>query len=71
MKTINTRRFTREFPKIHGEPCLVTDRGQVIGSWTPVAEKPEPMDFASRVRRDFSRQLPFTGAELLKRGKKR
>ena len=71
MKTINTRKFTREFPKLQREPCLVTDRGHVIGSWIPVAAKPAPMDFAKRVRQDFSRPLPFTGADLLKQGKKR
>jgi hypothetical protein len=71
MKTLTTRLFTREFTKVRHEACAVTDSGKVIGTWTPVREDPEPVDFAARVRKDFSQPLPFTGAELLKAGKKR
>jgi hypothetical protein len=71
MKTLPTRRFTRDFTKFRHEPCAVTDSGKVIGTWTPVKDRPEPVDFARRVRDDFEEPLPFTGAELLKAGKKR
>jgi hypothetical protein len=71
MKTISTRRFTRGFPKLRHEAYLVTDRGKVIGSWSPVPATPVPVDFAERVKEDFACPLPFTGVDLLKTGKKR
>jgi hypothetical protein len=71
VKTISTRRFTRGFPELRHEPCLVTDRGKVIGSWSPVPNAPVPVNFAERVKEDFAHPLPFTGVDLLKAGKKR
>jgi hypothetical protein len=71
MKTLPTRRFMRDFARVRREPCTVTDSGKVIGTWTPVKDHPEPVNFARRVRDDFARPLPFTGAELLRAGKKR
>jgi hypothetical protein len=71
MKTLSTRHFTREFSKVRHEPWVVTESGKVIGTWTPMREQPEAIDFAARVRLDFSKPLPFTGTQLLKAGKKR
>ncbi|MEI7937433.1 MAG: hypothetical protein WCK27_12150 [Verrucomicrobiota bacterium] len=42
MKTLTTHTFTREFGKHRKGPCLVTSKGQLIGTWQPVAEKPDP-----------------------------
>ncbi len=71
MRTLSTRRFTREFWKLRGEELAVTDRGRVVGTWTPASEKPQPIDYLKRVKSYCSAPLPFTGAELLRRGKKR
>jgi hypothetical protein len=71
MKTLLTREFTRNFSIHRSERCLVKDRGQVIGTWTPAEDYPEPVEFAQRAREDFKKKLPFTFAELLKKGKKR
>jgi hypothetical protein len=71
MKSITTYEFLRQFTVHRKEPCQVKARGQVVGTWLPVPKNPEPIDFAQRVRQDFKAKLPFTGAELLKAGKKR
>ncbi len=71
MKMISTRRFTRGFPKLRHESCLVSDRGKVIGSWSPIPNTPAPVNFLERVKEDFTHPLPFSGADLLKAGKKR
>ena len=71
MRALNVREFTRDFSKVSGQPITVTRRGRPVGTWTPVPQKPEPVNFAKRVREDFKRKLPFTFAELLKEGKKR
>jgi hypothetical protein len=71
MKTLSTRHFTREFSKVRHEPWTVTESGKVIGTWTPVRDDPELVDFSERVKMDFSKPLPFTGTQLLKAGKKR
>jgi len=68
---MSTRRFTRHFAEVRDETCTVTDRGKVVGTWIPSGQKPSPVDFAARVRKDFAAKLPFTGAQLLKSGKKR
>ena len=65
MKTLATRNFTKAFAKYRREPCLVTDRGRVLGTWTPVAGQPKPVDFLKRLKHDFTQPLPFTGAQLL------
>ena len=70
MKTLLIREFTREFSRHHAEPCLVKDRGRVVGTWTPAPGNPEPVNFAERAKEDFKRKLPFTFAALLKEGKK-
>lgn len=69
MKTIVIHEFIRQFAR--HMPALVKSRGQVIGQWTPVAKKPQPIDFAKRAKADCKEKLPFTFAELLKEGKKR
>jgi hypothetical protein len=71
MKTLLTREFTRNFSTHRTQPCLVKDRGRVVGTWTPAMDHPEPIDFAARARKDFKKKLPFTFADLLKEGKKR
>jgi hypothetical protein len=71
MKTIATREFLRQFKRHKKDVCLVKDRGEVLGTWTPTPSTPAPVDFAKRVRQDFKEKLPFTFAELLKEGKKR
>jgi hypothetical protein len=71
MKTIATREFLRRFKDHKKTPCLVKDRGEVLGSWTPSPSTPPPVDFAKRARQDCPEKLPFTFAELLKEGKKR
>lgn len=71
MKRITARNFIREFSRCRAEACLVTDHGRVLGFWIPAEACIRPVDFGQRVRRDFSRRLPFTGQELLKEGKTR
>jgi len=71
MKTLRTREFTRQFSRYRTEACLVKDRDKILGTWTPAPGKPQPVNFAERVRKDFKQKLPFTFAELLKAGKKR
>lgn len=70
MKTIVVRDFTRDFTKHRTEPCQVTDRGNVVGTWTPVVANPPKVDFAARRRKLFKKALPFTGVQLLKEHKR-
>ena len=69
MKTLVIYEFTRQFARHQHEPCLVKKRGTVIGQWVPVPKTPQPIDVMARLRKTFSRKLPFTGVELLKEGK--
>jgi hypothetical protein len=71
MRALSTGRFTREFSKLRRERLMATDRGRVVGSWTPADRKPKPLDYLERVKGYCSGPLPFTGTELLKEGKKR
>jgi hypothetical protein len=71
MKTINTRQFTRDFALHRRQPCQVKDRQKLVGTWTPAGQPAALPDFAARVQEDFPAKLPFTGASLLKSGKKR
>ena len=71
MKTVQAGEFARHFRVHRREAAIVKDRRKVLGTWTPAPKAPKPVDFAARVREDFTRKLPFTGAELLKAGKKR
>lgn len=68
---ISTRRFTKEFRTVRSRPLLVTDRGQVLGTWTPAPSKSEAPDFEKRARQDSARRMPVTFAEVLRERKKR
>lgn len=71
MRTLTTRRFTRQFGKVRHEALTITDRGQVVGTWTPADQQPEPLDVMKRLKGYCSSPLPFTGADLIKEGRKR
>jgi hypothetical protein len=71
MKTIVVREFTRAFATHRNEVCQVEDRGRIVGTWTPAGEgKPPKVDFMARLKKNFKKPLPFTGAELLKEHKR-
>ena len=70
MKTVQSGEFTRHFRVLRREAAIVKDRRQVLGTWTPAPKQVEPVDVMARLREDFAHPLPFTGAELLKAGKK-
>jgi hypothetical protein len=71
MKTVLVRDFFRQFATRRNEALQVQQRGRVLGTWTPVQATPEPVDVLARAKRSCDKKLPFTGAELLKAGKKR
>jgi len=71
MRTVLVRDFLRQFARRGNEPLQVQQRGKVLGTWIPSDSSPEPVDVLARVKRTCSRKLPFTGAEVLKAGKKR
>jgi hypothetical protein len=68
---ISTRRFTKEFRTVRNRPLTVTDRGEVLGTWTPAHSKPIAIDFEKRARQDSSRSMPVSFSEILREGKKR
>ena len=63
--TTTTRRFTKEFSAFRNRSVQVTDRGRVVGQWTPAPKSPKPVDFLARATKDTKGKLEFTGAELL------
>jgi hypothetical protein len=71
MRALSTRKFTRDFSKVRSEPLTVTDRGEVVGVWTPAPKQLKPVDFLKRLKGYCKAPLPFTGADLLREGKKR
>ena len=71
MKTVGTREFTRHFTALRHVACVVKDRGKAVGTWTPSPKAPPPVDIMARLKTYCSGPLPFTGAEILKKGKKR
>ena len=71
MKTVLVRDFLRHFASRRNEALQVQQRGRVLGIWTPNEATPEPVDVLARARRACNKKLPFTGAALLKAGKKR
>jgi hypothetical protein len=71
MKTVIVYEFTRHFKRHKNQPALVKSRGKVIGTWVPAPAKPEPVDFAKRAMADCKEKLPFTGAELIREGRRR
>ena len=68
---ITTRRFTKEFRTVRTRPLQVTDRGEVLGTWTPAPATSVPVDFEERACRDSATAMPVSFATLLKEGKKR
>jgi hypothetical protein len=68
---IGARRFTKEFRNVRTRPLQVTDRGEVLGTWTPAPFKPVPVDFEERAREYSAAAMPVSFAALLKEGKKR
>jgi hypothetical protein len=68
---ISTRRFTKEFRTVRTRPLQVTDRGVVLGTWTPVPAKSGPVDFEERARKDSAAAMPVSFAAILQEGKKR
>lgn len=73
MKTLSTRQFLNDFPKLAhtGEPIVVTAFGKRIGTYTPDNAPPPEVDFMARLKTYCTGPAPITGAELLKAGKKR
>jgi len=71
MKAVLVRDFLRQFAKRRNEALQVHQRGKVLGTWTPNQATPDPIDVLARAKRTCSRKLPFTGAAVLKAGKKR
>ena len=67
---INTRRFAKEFRAVRTRPLQVTDRGVVIGVWTPSASRPVKVDFEARARKDSAAPMKVSFATILKEGKK-
>jgi hypothetical protein len=69
---LTTRAFTKNFSSHKRHAVNVSDRGRVIGTWTPVQAEPLAVDFLARARRDSGgKKLPFTFAQILQEGKKR
>ena len=71
MKTVLVRDFTKRFATLSHQLLQVRKRGKVVGTWLPAPKSPEPVDVMKRLKKNFARPLPCTGAELLKAGKKR
>ena len=71
MKTVQAGEFTRRFRVHRREAAIVKDRTKVLGTWTPAPDAVAHLDVMARLKEDFSSPLPFTGAELIKAGKKR
>jgi hypothetical protein len=67
---ISTRRFTKEFRTVRTRPLEVTDRGVVLGTWTPAPSKSGPVDFEERARKDSTAAMPVSFAPILKERKK-
>jgi len=68
---ISTRRFTKEFRTVRNRPLVVTDRGEVLGTWTPASSKVAAVDFEKRAREDSSKAMPVSFVEILRERKKR
>ena len=71
MTTVSTRQFTKEFATWRSRSVQVTDRGHIVGQWTPASKQAERVDFLARATADTLGKLEFTGAQLLREGKKR
>ncbi len=63
---------TKKFSDHKRHAVKVSDRGRIIGTWTPSSSEPEVVDFASRAASDSGgKKLPFTFSQMLKEKKKR
>ncbi len=56
---------------VRNRPLQVTDRGEVLGTWTPASSKSVAVDFEERARKDSVAAMPVSFAALLREGKKR
>ena len=69
---LTTRVFTKKFSSHKRHAVQVSDRGRIIGTWTPAGNEPPFVDFEARALRDWGgEKLPLTAARILKEGKKR
>lgn len=71
MKTVSVREFTTRFATLSHETLQVQKRRRVVGTWTPAPKNPPPLDVMKRLQQTCERPLPFTGAELIREGRKR
>jgi hypothetical protein len=66
------REFTKRFTAHKNRIVQVSDRGRLIGTWTPARHQPAPVDFAARAAADCAgKKLPFTFSQMLQERKKR
>jgi len=66
------REFTKKFTAHKNRTVQVSDRGRLIGTWTPARSQPAPVDFAARAAADCAgKKLPFTFSQMLQESKKR
>jgi hypothetical protein len=64
------REFTKKFTAHKNQTVQVSDRGRLIGTWTPAHHLPAPVDFAARATSDSAGQkLPFTFSQMLQERK--
>jgi hypothetical protein len=70
MKTVSVRDFTTHFATLGHTPLGERRRGKTLGTRTPPPKTPPPLDVMKRLKQDFKQPLPFTGADLLKEGKR-
>jgi hypothetical protein len=70
-QTIGTRAFTKQFSRWKARAVQVTDRGRVLGVWTPAPKRPPSVDFLQRATEDSTGQAKETFAGMLAEGKKR
>jgi hypothetical protein len=68
MKTLTTYEFLRHFLRHSKDSVAVKKRGKVVGTWIPAPMEMQPVDILARQKADgFTKRLPFTFAELLKK----
>lgn len=71
MKTVSVRDFTSQFATLSHQPLQVHKRRKLVGTWIPAPQAPPSLDVMKRLKQTCERPLPFTGAELIKEGRKR
>ena len=67
MRPLSKPRLTRQFAQATGDTPKVTPRRRVLGALKHF----KPLDYLQRLKTYCKGPLPFTGAKLLKEGKKR